>query len=90
MVLVMKCSQINCFALATHRFTWPGSPEQPSCYHHALVAERLATAMSFDLKVLPECLLCASTATVFRDGTAYCADHVPDAEPDGPPHSWKP
>lgn len=48
----IKCSQVTCFAESTHRFTWPGSPEQPSCYEHAMTAQRIAEAMSFRLEVL--------------------------------------
>lgn len=72
----VKCSQITCFANATHRFTWPGSPEQPSCYEHALTAQRIAKAMSFELQILPECLVCSSTATIFANGSAYCREHA--------------
>ena|SRR5215216_1154865 len=53
---VTKCSQVTCFAESTHRFTWPGSPEQPSCYEHAMTAQRVAEAMSFRLEVLPGAL----------------------------------
>lgn len=71
----MKCSQLTCLVEATHRFTWPGSPEQPSCYEHALTAQRVAAAMGFELQILPECLLCSSTATLFLAGSAYCQQH---------------
>jgi hypothetical protein len=48
-----KCSQVTCSDLSTHRFTWPGSPEQPSCYEHAITAQRLASAMGFELEIRP-------------------------------------
>ena len=72
----VKCSQIPCFALATHRFTWPGSPQQASCYEHALAAQRIAAAMSFELQVLPQCRDCSNIATIFREGAELCLDHA--------------
>lgn len=64
--------------MATHRFTWPGSLEQPSCYEHARAAKRIAEAMGFELQILPECLLCRETAIIFVNGSAYCREHAPD------------
>jgi len=45
------CSQEGCDETATHRFTWPGSPEQSACPAHAQKAMRVAQAMGFFLEV---------------------------------------
>ncbi len=47
------CSQEGCDEPAAHRFTWPGNPEQRCCSVHSLKARDLASAMGFELQVLP-------------------------------------
>ena len=48
-----ECSQDGCEQAATHRFTWPGNPEQRSCAEHAEKARGVANAMGFSLEVVP-------------------------------------
>lgn len=47
-----ECDQAECTAAATHRFTWPGHPEQYCCAEHGAKALQLAEAMGFELQVL--------------------------------------
>lgn len=68
----MKCSQVTCMAPAGHLFTWPGSPEQASCYRHALWAQQIARAMGLELGIrhAPDVCPIAEQQT---GGAFYCS-----------------
>lgn len=41
----MKCNQIGCDNVATHRVFWPGNHPLPTCKEHVAVAEGIGRAL---------------------------------------------
>lgn len=52
----MNCNQKGCDALATYRFTWPGTDEAGICEKHAPQLQRIAEALGLrlSLELIPE------------------------------------
>ena len=41
----MKCNQIGCDEVATHKVFWPGREPLPTCKEHTQIAVRIAWSM---------------------------------------------
>lgn len=46
------CGHVDCDALATHRYTWPGSVEGFACDRHAAGVRRVSEAIGCPVEVI--------------------------------------
>lgn len=43
--MLMKCNQMGCSSIATHRVFWPGREPLPTCWFHVQIAIGIANSM---------------------------------------------
>lgn len=47
-----KCSQDKCGRPGTHKYFWPGEPNQMyACLHHVVAVQRIAALMGFNIQM---------------------------------------
>lgn len=66
-----ECSQNGCEEVATHRYTWPGRPEQLACPDHARQAQGVASHMGWELHIVQLPTVVSDVAEMLRDPASY-------------------
>lgn len=66
-----ECSQNGCEETATHRYTWPGRPEQLACPDHARQAQSVASHMGWELHIVALPTVVSEVAEALADPVGY-------------------